>query len=342
VRLTAQGALARLGTRLPVDVPAQQVLVLEVRPAPAATDEPRLYGLPGTVEATPSGYLVKVRGPQGTPGRFAVLTPKGGPRIRTAAVRCVLPEEDSRQPSVTHLDLLVSDKRGALLGMTFRRAPAPTELRNWVVCSGSVAAGLDAGWHQAPLKGQHARFPLLADVHGEARRPPFTAEDAAEAQLGPLAAFCGAYIDNAVGEVQETWIDLVTSDVARPHCVGDSPPDAADAAFASLETVPEPGPLSPLAKETRAEWWLQTRFGLPFMYTLGCEPAFDDHTILVLPLLPQTAAADIQAWVNGVALNVQRYGYPRNRAFGCYYADLVGTAAQHGDNVLTVHYAVSR
>lgn len=342
VRLTAQGPFAQLGTRLPVDVPAQQVLVFEARPAPAATDEPRLYGLPGTVEATPSGYLAKVRGPQGTPGRFAVLTPKGGPRIRAAAVRCVLPEEDPRQPSATPLDLLVSDKRGALLGMTFRRAPAPTELRDWVVCPGSLAAGVGADWHQASLEGQHTRFPLSVDVRGEALSPPFTAEDAAEAQLGPLAAFCGAYIDNAVSEVQETWIDLGTGDAARPRSVGDSPQEAADAAFASLETMAEPEPLSPLAREARAEWWLQTRFSLPFMYTLGCEPALDDHTVLVLPLLPQTAAADIQAWVNGVALNVQRYSYPRNRAFGCYYADLVGTAARHGDNVLTIHYAVSR
>jgi hypothetical protein len=62
----------------------------------------------------------------------------------------------------------------------------------------------------------------------------------------------------------------------------------------------------------------------------------------VFPLLPQPGEATIAAWVNGAALEVRRYSYPRNRALGCWYADLVGTAARHGDNVLTVHYAVER
>ena len=43
--------------------------------------------------------------------------------------------------------------------------------------------------------------------------------------------------------------------------------------------------------------------------------------------------------INGEPLEVRWYAYPRNRGFGCYYADLVGTSAHRGDNVLTVHYA---
>jgi len=75
------------------------------------------------------------------------------------------------------------------------------------------------------------------------------------------------------------------------------------------------------------------------MYTLGCEPTPDDHTVLVLPLLPPEGPAALSAWVNGEPLEVRWYAYPRNRGFGCYYADLVGTSAHRGDNVLTVHYA---
>ena len=52
LRLTAQGPFASLGTTIRVHVPAQTVLVLEVKPAPKKIDGPRLYGLPGTIEAT--------------------------------------------------------------------------------------------------------------------------------------------------------------------------------------------------------------------------------------------------------------------------------------------------
>lgn len=328
-RLTAQGVRVRHGRRLPIRVDAQQVLVLELRPASAGPPEARLYGLPGSVERTDSGYLVKVRGPQGTTARFAVLLPEGQAPIADARVRQVLPEADARQPSVTRLELLESDERGALLEITFPREAAPTELREWLVRPGTLAEGLAAGWHQALPHAQRERFPLVVDARCEGLELPLTTAVAARTGLGPLARFCGAYIENAFSEMQETWIDLET---------GLSSPGGGDVRFSSGEAMPEPRPLSPLARDPASEWWLQTRFHLPFMYTLGCEPAPDDHTILVLPLLPPEGSVALSAWVNGEPLEVRRYAYPRNRQFGCHYADLVGTAARGGGNVLTVHY----
>jgi hypothetical protein len=73
------------------------------------------------------------------------------------------------------------------------------------------------------------------------------------------------------------------------------------------------------------------------MYTIGSEPAFDEHTILVLPLVRHAQAKRVSAWVNGQALDVRFYRYPRNRQLGCFYADLVGTAAVGGENKLVVY-----
>ena len=95
LRLTAQGPFASLGTTIRVHVPAQTVLVLEVKPAPKKIDGPRLYGLPGTIEATEQGYLVKTWGQQGRTERCAVLLPDGSKPIASATVRDV-PKQPKR------------------------------------------------------------------------------------------------------------------------------------------------------------------------------------------------------------------------------------------------------
>lgn len=348
LRLTRQGPLAEYGTRLPVHVDAQQVLILEVRPAPGPVSEPQLHGLPGTVETEQDRYVVKVRGLQGTHGRFALLTPDGSPPIRSVTVQCVLPRQDERQPSATPVTLVASDHRGALVDITFPRDPAPAELREWTVRAGSLAEGSAAGWHEGLPNGEAVRLPLVGDAQSPDPWLPGPHAASSGADLGPLASFCGAYVENAFSEVQEAWLSLAFGDEAEPSGPRGQPRDGgpgdelASDPFASPEALPEAGPLGPLATDDAHEWWLQTRFSLPFMYGYGCEPAFDDHTILVFPLLPQPGKTTIAAWANGVPLEVRRYSYPRNRALGCFYADLVGTAARHGDNILTVHYALER
>ena len=331
LRLTAQGPFARLGTTLPVRVEAQQVLVLEIGSAPSTITEPRLYGVPGTVEATEGGYLLKARGPQGTTARAVVLLPSRGPRVTSARLRCDLPAEDLRQAAQSSVSLLASDERGALIEVTFRREQAPTELRTWAARGGSLPEGMAAGWPGGLAGGRQGSFPLLAEPRAGDTSAP-------SSPLGPLAAFCGGYVGNAFSEVQEAWIELgVGGEAPAP---ADGAPEA-DRKLASLEAMPPPAPLDTLATETGSAWWLQTQFHLPFMYTLGCEPPPDDHTILVLPLLGQPRVADLRAWVNGSPLHVTRYDYPRARQFGCYYADLVGPAAHHGDNTLVVYYEVA-
>jgi hypothetical protein len=298
-------------------VDAQQVLVLEVTPAREAV-EPRLFGLPGTVEESGSGYLAKVRGPQGTSGRLAAALPEGSPPITGCAVRQVLPREDRRQPSITTLTLVASDTRGALVDITFPRQQAPTELRTWTVRPGALSPGMEAGWCQEVPEGEPVSFPLSADTPA----------------LGPLAAFCGAYVDSAFGEDQEVWIDLLTD--------GPFAPDGADAGrarhpFTSREALPASHPLSPLATHPSTAWWLQTRFSLPFLPGYGCESRPGEHTLLVFPLLPHVGEVQLRAWINGAPLPIQLYSYPRNRALGCRYADLLGTAATHGDNTIILH-----
>ena len=134
-------------------------------------------------------------------------------------------------------------------------------------------------------------------------------------------------IENAFSEIQETWIDLRTGTAAG---VPQTMP-------ADVETRITSRPLPARASDAQTGWWLQTRFQFPFMYTIGAEPFFDEHTILVLPLIRQTQAQQVSAWINGKPLNVQLYRYPRNRTLGCYYADLVGSSTVGGENTLVVH-----
>lgn len=325
LRLTPEGTTVALGSIVPVHVPGQQVLVLEVRPAPERATAPRLYGLPGSIERTSEGYRVRTRMPQGTSERFAVTVPEGMPRPTRARVRDDVPRRPARYRDATSLSIAGTDGAALLMDIQFRRKPAPTELRTWSVRSGSVEEGVKNGWQKGFSAGEPVRFPLFIDVAEPTLSLPLDVSQLERLGAGPLAVFCGAYIENAFSEEQETWIDLDPSGGSVPmtHPAPDNPAKAA--------------PLHPLARDKGTSWWLQTDFELPFMYTIGAEPFFDEHTFLVLPLVRPERVKALQAWVNGVPLEVEVYRYPRNRAFSCRYADLVGSGARAGFNRLVLH-----
>ncbi|HIJ72859.1 MAG TPA: hypothetical protein HPP83_02050 [Candidatus Hydrogenedentes bacterium] len=323
LRLTNQGPYVSLGSRVPIRVPAQQVLVIEVRPAPECVKAPRLYGLPGTVEETRNGYLLKTRGEQGQTKRAAVLLPPGSRSVVGATVRRDVPKQPQRDFFETGLTLAGSSNEGVLLDITFRRTPRPTELRQWRVREGSLEEGVEAGWTAGFEEGEELRFPLFINIEDESIEFPLTETQANALGLGPLANFCGAYIDNAFYEMQETWIELATGDSS----------EAAETALAT-DLLPErPRPLHPQAKSQGTDWWVQTSFHLPFMYTLGFEPFLDKHTILAIPLLSPSKVKRIEGWINGQPLEVQRYRYPRNPKLSCYWADLVGSGTHGGRSV---------
>jgi len=50
--LAPEGPTPAYGATITLDAPAQQVRVLEVKPAPTSLDAPRVYGIPGVVERT--------------------------------------------------------------------------------------------------------------------------------------------------------------------------------------------------------------------------------------------------------------------------------------------------
>ena len=327
LRLTAQGPAVSLGTKFPLHVPAQQVLVLEVRPAPEKVDSPRVYGLPGSLEATTGGYMLKTQGPQGHTERFAVLLPPGSPGIVAAEARPDVPKQPKRLWAPTPLKLLAANEQGTLLEVTFRRNPAPTELREWKVQPGEMADGVAAHWNAGLTGGRTLNFPLFADVQPNDLELPLSDELTDQLGLGPLTNFCGGYIDNAFSEAQETWIELKTGEVHPIRGV-----------LASTEVAAARLPLDPLAKDPRKGWWLQTSFYLPFINSNGSEPAFDEHPWLVLPLVRHKQVKEIKAWINGIALPVERYAYPRNRSLACHYAGLLGSGAQGElENTLVVH-----
>lgn len=328
LRLTASATAVDRGSKLSIHVPAQQVIVLEVKPFPANIDSPRVYGLPGTIEKTKTGYLLKTRGPQGAMERAVVLLPSGSLPIISAEVRSDVPPQPKRLWSPTLLSAQSNDDDDFLFDITFRKAAAPSELRQWSVKAGSLEEGIKTSWEKGLTGTQSLKFPLFVDTGDEAIRLPLTKEAATKLGLGPLANFCGAYIDNAFSELQETWVDLRTGNPGPQLKIKPS-----------SGRTPELRPLllPAIAKDQRKDWWLQTIFHLPFMYTIGAEPPFDEHTILVLPFIDSSPLKEIKAWINGVALKVQRYDYPRNRKLGTYYADLVGSGARGGINTMIIH-----
>jgi len=327
LRLTAQGPFVSLGTKLPLYIEPQQVLVLEVRPAPNKIDAPRLYGLPGSVEVSNAGYLVKTQGQQGCVERFAVLLPPSAPRIGSAEVLPDFPKQPKRSWAPTPLKMLAADDQGTLFEMAFRRPAAPTELREWKVLPGELDEGVSGKWNAGLPDSTTLRFPLFIDVREPGLTLPMSDDQADNLGFGPLADFCGAYIDNAFSEIQPTRLELKTGETQLPK-----------GRLVTQEAAPVVKPLSPLAKDERGQWWVQASFGLPFINTIGSEPPFDEHPMLVLPLIRQNRVKAIHAWLNGVALPVERYRYPRNRDLGCYYADLIGSSAVGNTvNVLVIH-----
>ena len=152
--------------------------------------------------------------------------------------------------------------------------------------------------------------------------------DADKLGLGPLADFCGAYVENAFAETQETWIDLTPGEKAN-YPKGD--PAASEPAIASH-------PLPEIAKDKNGSWWVQTSFHLPFMYMLGAEPFFDEHTFLVLPFVRQSRVRVVAAWINGVPLDVRKYQYPRNRGLVLFLRRSSRQRRHGGENRLVIYF----
>ena len=326
LRLWEQGPFPKLGDTLHIEAPAQQVVVLEIRPAAAQTGEARVFGLPGTIEPTPSGLLWKTSGPQGTSARALVIPAEPG-SLASAEVSKDEPRIPKRLWSPIPLSFWPAEGGGLLVDLTFRGQPAPNELREWRVLAGTPSQGLTAKWHTGLPSGKLLRFPLFAGHPDQQVSMPMSEAQAQRLKLGPLASFCGGYVENAFSEEQETLVELATRQAPAP---------AQTQPASALRGGPS-GPMPAEALDPQTSWWLETSFALPFMYTMGAEPAFDEHTVLVLPTIRQGQIASLQAWVNGSPLEVRLYRYPRNRGLGCYWADLVGTAAAGGDNRLVVH-----
>lgn len=334
-RLTAQGPFFKLGSQLPIHVPARQVVVLEVRPAPEKIEEPTLYGLTGSIEKAGEGYLLKTKEMQGQRRRVAILLPEGSKPITSALVKMDVPKQNDRQIYQTPITIVRGESKkgyqGLLMDIHFRREAVPTELRSWQFKGDSfeqgLKAGLDSGFSAADSRLPATLFPLLTNVK-EFLQLPLIDKTLDSLKLGVLANFRGAYIENAFGEEQDTWIELKSDEGVSAITPGKLSND---------EVAEELRDLPSIARAEGNSWWLQSEFNLPFLHTFGAEPYIDEHTLLVLPLLRQNKIKEIRAWVNGEPLNVQAYRYPRNRKLATYYADLVGTAAKGGTNRLVVH-----
>jgi hypothetical protein len=329
LRLTERGPFVKLPTKLSVDAPAQTVVVLEIRPRPRTISDPRLYGIPGEIARAADGYVLKTSGPQGTTEQFAVLLPEGSEPIATVEAEKKIPDVDRRQWNwdPTAVKLIASGRQGALVELTFRRKAPSTDLRQWSVQAGSREQGLKANWRTGLPQATDATFPLLLQDDS-----PLTAAKLQAEGNGPLANFCGAYMENGFSEDQETVVYLRTGVIYAPSRPTPFRPNTPSKAPLPVT----PAAASSLAKNQGRSWWLQTKFTTPLAAWGGAEGKFEEHTLIVLPFVDQNRVKRIAAWINGQPVDVQTYRYPRNRAMMCRWIDIVGTAIHPGANDLVL------
>ena len=224
------------------------------------------------------------------------MVPPGDPGIVAAEVLRDIPKQPKRLWAPTTVKQLAANRQGTLMEVTFRRRAAPTELRRWGVKPGELKEGLAAKWSSG-FAAVEKLFPLFVDVDETDLQPPLSDALADKLALGPLANFCGAYIDNAFSEMQETWIDLTTGEA-----------QTIAGRLESEETLPPPIPVDPLLRDPARGWWLMTHFYLPFICNGGTESAFAEHPILALPLLRHQQLIKLSGWINEVPLAVEQYG----------------------------------
>jgi len=327
--LTNFGPMVNLGKSLKLTVPARAVIVLQVQPADEKISEPKIYGIPATVRKTERGYQIKTAGEQGTTQRFAICLPeKYNINDINAVVRSDIPKQRARSWKATGLRVIAKDKQTILYEITFRQKFSQKLLSQWKVSAGNLKTGKNAGWMNDIVDGQIYNFPLFNNAASISY--PIWPADADSQGFGALANFCGGYIENAFSETQDTYIDIELS--------GGKTTSTSQAVDYDIDLLPAE-PLPAVAKDAAKNWWLQNDFQMPFMYGYGCEPQASEHIYMVLPFINAAKIKTIKAWINSQPVIVQQYKYPRNRSFGSYYIDLIGTAASGGSNRVVIYFA---
>ena len=203
--LTPEGPTPAYGDSITLDVPAQQVRVLEVRPAPETIDAPRVYGIPGTLEQTPQGYLLKTSAPQGAKRRFAVRVPEHAAPLSSASVRSDVPRQAKRLVAETKWALLGGNGPYTLFDVTFRRSAAATELCHWNVRSGNADTGLSQNWPKGLPTQTTTTFPLFAAAHKLEASSDSAATRAGHERAGQLhRCVCRQCFQRAAGDVDRS------------------------------------------------------------------------------------------------------------------------------------------
>jgi hypothetical protein len=101
---------------------------------------------------------------------------------------------------------------------------------------------------------------------------------------------------------------------------------AGEGALAPLP--PPPTGSSPAVPVSRRQTFT-TEFYLPFIETprWGNMPGYEDDTVIHLAFSDPAKVASISAMLNGHAVSVRRYEYPRKPDWHSYYVELTGIAS---------------
>ena len=293
-------------------VEAQSCAVLAIEPSNSCSSA-RLFGLPAHLRSTPGGYQTTLSYFQGHDKELVVQLP---PNETVEAIYA----DGKEVPFSQECDLF-------RFKVTFPKQKADPEIRQWVIRAGSLDSGLKQDFHPG-IEGDVVTFPVLEHLLPEHRPSHYNATlEAADFSLS--ATFLGAFIENLLNEKYPLSLRILTRRETRSHTGEITMKEKKLSSSLSLAQ-------RQILLSDHAELWFSSQFEVPFTQRY-IPPGYYEHNFIGLNFLKPERIKRIQAWINGDAVQVNRYNYWRGSAGSfTYYLDGTRSSLRSGKNTLVL------
>lgn len=280
----------KYGETIEYPVEAQKCSVLSIEPAPYYNDA-MLFGLPAVLTRTNDGYFASVSYFQG----------------REKQVYLQLPKDEEVKAVYSDDEELNFHKVSGLytFSLSFPKEKVEPEIRQWVICKGSLDFGLQHNFHQGIDKCPITIEPSL---------PNF---------------FLGAYIENLLNEKYPISLKISARKTERIDL-----DQKEDDIIVDTNHISDNQKYS--IKNYSGEFWLSSRFEVPFIQKY-IPPDYHHHNFIMLNFSDPEKIKYIKAWINGQETFVDRYSYWRgNPNSFTYYLDGTNSSLSSGKNTLAL------
>ncbi len=276
-------------------VEAQSCVVLFIEPA-SFDDKARLFGLSADLKRIPDGYETTLSYYQGHHKRIFLQLPDNE---EVSAVY-----SDDQGIPFCPINNLYS------FSVSFPKDKVDPEIRQWVVCEGSLDSGLKQNFHLG----------MDGDVITLDATMP--------------AMFLGAYIENLLNEKYPISLKILVRKIAKNGCQKDFREQK------NQNMIIHTNPISDNQKQFDQEFseglWLSARFNIPFIQKY-IPPDYHHHNFIMLNFLRPEQIKSIKAWINGTETLVDRYDYWRGGSGDfTYYLDATKSSLNGGSNALVL------